>query len=144
MFCCPKRFFLTSFSHASTADTCWFCMNEAKKSKFRHTQSHLSPFGPCKYFQMDAAPQPPPCLEGILPGAMELASIRGEKTAKCTRNLPDPRRSAFCFICRTGQHSAPLCFPPVAGPSQNKTWLKAHESRHGQTSSTCREEEALN
>lgn len=71
----PKRFFLAFFPHASAADTCWVCMNEAKKSKFRHTLSHLTPFGSHKYFQKHAAPQPPPCLKGILSEAMGPGTI---------------------------------------------------------------------
>lgn len=59
-------------------------MNEAKKSKFRHSLSRLSPYGSHKYFQKHAEPQPPPRLEGISPRAVGPASICGGKPVKCT------------------------------------------------------------
>lgn len=91
----PKRFFLAFFPHVSAADTCWFCTNLAKKPKFRHTLSCLNPFGSHKYFQKHAAPQPPPRLEGISPGAVGPASICGGKPVKCTFLTPGKVPSAL-------------------------------------------------
>lgn len=44
VFCCLRGSPSYFFPRTSSADTCWFCMNEVKKSEFRHTLSHLSPF----------------------------------------------------------------------------------------------------
>lgn len=98
-FCCFSWQF---FPHSSAPDTWWFCIDEAKKSEFRH-MSCLSPSGSHKYLQKHAAPQPPSCLEGIPPGAVGPALTCGGNPVKCSRNLPDSQK---CFLLSLQDWSA--------------------------------------
>lgn len=122
-------FFPEVFSHSSATDTWWFCMNEARKSKFRHT-SFLSSCGSHKYLQKYAALQPPPCLEGIPPGSGGPALPYGGKPIKYSRNLPDSQKCLLLCLQDWSVFSPSLLFSysraqtvqDLAQSSRKQTW----------------------